>query len=124
VSLRATFLLLFRAESERQAFLLSGWGEGSQMTILDEAAGLVDGDRGAHYGHPLDDFGKVTRAAAALGIFQPGENYVPELHHALYMVLVKISRLVETPAHRDSIVDGAGYFRTYEMILERYHEDS
>jgi hypothetical protein len=65
------------------------------VTILDEAASLVDGDRGANYGHPYDDFLKVTQAADALGIdpFRDDPQMAP-LHHA-------------------------GYARTYEMILER-----
>jgi hypothetical protein len=33
-------------------------------------------------------------------------------------MLVKIQRLVETMDHHDSIVDIAGYARTYEKILE------
>ena len=85
------------------------------MTILDEAAKLVDGDREETYGHPAIDFDKVTAAAQALGVDPAVEG---GLHHALYMILVKISRLTETPKHRDSIVDIAGYARTYEKILE------
>lgn len=83
-------------------------------TCLTIAGGLVDGDRQATYGHPLDDFTKVSSAAKALKI-DPTSG---PLHHALYMVLVKLARLVETPDHHDSIVDGPGYFRTYEKILE------
>lgn len=82
---------------------------------LTEAAALVGGDRGDTYGHPADDFGKVTGAANALGI----NPLSGPLHHALYMVLVKLSRLVETPDHHDSIVDVCGYMRTYEMVLGR-----
>jgi hypothetical protein len=88
------------------------------MTILDEAASLVDGDRGANYGHPYDDFKKVVDAAYYLGI----RPHLGVKHHVLYMILVKMSRLVETPDHRDSIIDIAGYARTYEMILERENE--
>lgn len=88
-------------------------------TCLQIADGLVDGDRQAAYGHPADDFAKVTGAAKALGI-DPANG--GPLHHALYMILVKMSRLLQTPDHRDSIVDGAGYFRTYEKVLDRNAE--
>lgn len=90
-----------------------------KKTILEVAGGLVDGDRQGTYGHPLDDFSKVTGAAQALGI-DPANG--GPLHHALYMVLVKLSRLVESPDHYDSIVDGAGYFRTYEKVLDKINE--
>jgi hypothetical protein len=90
------------------------------LSILDEAAKLVDGDRGAHYGHPADDFARVAGAALALGVRPTDDTNLAGLHHALYMILVKVARLVETPSHHDSIVDIAGYARTYEMILERY----
>jgi hypothetical protein len=83
-------------------------------TCLSVADSLVDGPREAEYGHPLDDFSKVSGAAAALGL-DPSKG---PLEHALYMVLVKMSRLLNTPDHRDSIVDGAGYFRTYEKVLD------
>ena len=46
-------------------------------------------------------------------------NIDPRLKHALYMVQVKVARLLNTPAHRDSVVDIAGYANTYGMILER-----
>ena len=88
------------------------------MNILEEAQSLVEGARREAYGHPYDDFKAVTGAAQALGIC-PGQWEDPVAnaqHHALYMVLVKIQRLVQTPGHRDSIVDGAGYFYTYEKV--------
>ena len=88
-------------------------------TILEEAGSLVDGPREATYGHPADDFGAVANAAASLGIDVTSCNGNEALHHALYMILVKIQRLVQTPDHRDSIVDIAGYARCYEKVLER-----
>lgn len=97
-------------------------------TILEEAAFLVDGERESTYGHPADDFRKVGLAAAALGVrpsVLPQVENLKEvyshvaLHHALYMILVKIQRLVQTPDHHDSIVDIAGYARTYQKVLER-----
>lgn len=87
----------------------------SKQTILEEAGGLVDGPREATYGHPADDFFAVASAAAILGV----DPTAGPLDHALYMILVKIQRLVQTPDHRDSIVDIAGYARCYEKVLER-----
>lgn len=86
----------------------------SDETVLEEAARIVGGDRGDDYGHPGDDFARTAGAWAALF----GWDVTPA-QVALAMVVVKLSRLTETPAKRDSIVDIAGYARTYEMCLER-----
>ena len=47
----------------------------------------------------------------------------PKLKHALYMIQVKVARLLNSPEHVDSIVDIAGYANTYNMILERMKEN-
>lgn len=83
-------------------------------TILEDAARRVDEEAEDEYGHPIADFSRVTEAARALGL-DPSNNL---LHHPLYVILMKISRLIQTPDHRDSIVDIAGYARTYEKCLE------
>lgn len=87
------------------------------MTILEEAGKLVDGERERTYGHPADDFSAVSNAAYALGVDPSADS--DGLHHALYMILIKIQRLVQTPDHHDSVVDIAGYARCYEKIRER-----
>ena len=74
-------------------------------------------ERGSNYGHPADDFERVTNAAIALGIDPVNEG---PLHHALYMILVKLSRLVQTFNHKDSLEDISGYAKTYEMIIEKW----
>lgn len=88
------------------------------MNILEEALKLTSKDRQAIYGHPIDDFTKVAIMA------QPilDSDIDPRLKHALYMVQVKIARLLNTPNHVDSVVDLAGYANTYAMILERLEE--
>lgn len=99
----------------------AGTGEGEsggtpsphQETVCEEADRLVATDRQDDYGHPLDDFSKVTEAAKALDI-DPVAN--GPHHHALYMVLVKLSREAHRPK-RDNLVDGCGYFKTADMVL-------
>lgn len=83
-------------------------------TILDEAAQLTSTDRQAVYGHPADDYARTAAMwSAYLGV------EVTALQAQMCMVLVKVSRLANTPTHRDSLVDIAGYARTYEMTLEK-----
>lgn len=89
----------------------------SDENVLEEAQRIVAGDRGDDYGHPRDDFARTAGAWAALFGWDVSARQV-----ALAMVVVKLSRLQETPDKRDSIVDIAGYARTYEMVLEREAE--
>lgn len=86
----------------------------SDETILEEASRIVSGDRGDDYGHPGDDFERTAGAWAALFGWDVTASQV-----ALAMIVVKLSRLQETPDKRDSVVDIAGYARTYEMVRER-----
>ena len=87
---------------------------GKGETILEEAARLTSEDRQQVYGHPADDYARTAALwSAYLG------TPVTALQAQMCMVLVKVSRLANTPGHRDSIVDIAGYARTYEMTMER-----
>lgn len=85
-------------------------------TTLIEANRLINGDRQAAYGHPLDDFTRTGRMwAAILGIQEVTAEQV-----ALCMVAVKVSR--ECQLHkRDNLVDMAGYTGTIELIKVERH---
>lgn len=85
----------------------------SRTDLFDAAMKTVTQERGAVYGHPLDDF----RRANALTLVA-AECPHPEVRHALQMICVKIARLIHTPSHIDSIIDIAGYARTCVMILD------
>ncbi|CAB4183405.1 Protein of unknown function DUF4406 [uncultured Caudovirales phage] len=87
-------------------------------TILEEASRLVEGDRGDDYGHPRDDFARTAGAWKAIFGWECSPAQV-----ALAMIVVKLSRLHQTPLKRDSVVDIAGYARTYEMVLDREKAD-
>ena len=81
-------------------------------TILQEADRLVSTDRQADYGHPLDNFQQI----AALWSPILGIEVTPE-QAALCMVGVKISRECHSPK-RDNRVDGAGYFKVLDLIVD------
>ncbi len=81
---------------------------------FDAAIAKVTDERGKVYGHPADDFAKVAHMAQAIE-----DCADPRIKHALYMILVKVARLAETPDHVDSWIDVAGYARTGVMILDR-----
>ena len=74
-------------------------------SVLMEAEGLINGDRMKVYHHPMEDFSRTALIWSAIFGHEVTAEQV-----ALCMVGVKISRLIATPGHRDSIVDGSGYF--------------
>lgn len=88
------------------------------MNPLEEALALVDGERQNDYGHPADNFaliGHLTKPVLEAEL-------EPELQHAIYMIQVKIARLLESPYHYDSVVDIAGYIQTYWMCAEKIRQ--
>lgn len=82
----------------------------SDQTILEEAQGLVYGDRNKDYGKVKDNF----KTIADLWSVVLNAKVTPE-QVALCMVQVKIARQMFKPK-RDNLVDGAGYFATIEKM--------
>ena len=80
---------------------------------FDDGIKRVTIDRGDIYGHPLTNFERIAHLKA-------GVAGCPDkaIRHALEMICVNMSRLVQTPDHDDSILDIAGYARTMAMILD------
>ena len=76
---------------------------GDEQNVCDEARDLVYGDRGAAYGHPLDDY---TRTAAMWSVIL-GVDVTAE-QAMLCMIAVKMSRQCNVPK-RDNLVDICGY---------------
>lgn len=73
-------------------------------TVLDEAQEAVFGARQSNYGHPRVNFQRIADLWSVI----VGTAITPE-QTGLMMVCLKIARLMETPDHRDSYVDIAGY---------------
>jgi len=93
--------------------------DGNGSEILLEAYRLVNGDRGAEYGHPADDYSKVRDIFAAIsGIELTVEQAV------LFPLAMKLARMRTNMEagkfHRDSVVDGAGYLACLSMIQTRH----
>ena len=93
--------------------------------VLDEAKGLITGDRNNTYGPPHQDFQRSADAATAYGYRGPDGRDLEAHDIALLVTLVKISRLMWTPDKRDSWVDIAGYAACgYECVVETAREGS
>lgn len=74
--------------------------------ILDAARVAITGSRQRDYGSPEPGFTRTGKMwAAILGLEEITAEQV-----ALCMAALKISRLATNPSHRDSWVDGPGYF--------------
>lgn len=80
------------------------------MTILEEAALVVDGDREKTYGHPSVNF---ERTAVGWSVILGHPVTLEQV--ALMMVWLKIAREVHEPK-RDNLVDAAGYLRCVEKM--------
>jgi Domain of unknown function (DUF6378) len=89
-------------------------------TCLQEAQRLVYGDRGAAYGHPIDDY---TRTAGMVSAMLAAKLKEPLTAEDLCMVMccVKLSRQVNKPK-RDNMVDLAGYAECTDRIVNRRAE--
>ena len=78
-------------------------------SILAEAERLVGTDRNTDYGPPAEDGVRAAGVMNALGYRGPGGRELSAHDWAIFMVAVKLSRLMVTPGKRDSWVDMAGY---------------
>jgi hypothetical protein len=89
------------------------------MNILKRADELVNGDRGADYGHPSDDFGCSAAILRALVKRRYGVDvpFTPDFIGLLMAVAIKGSR--EAGKHKtDNVADMAGYAQTIEMCCD------
>lgn len=86
--------------------------------ILNQAYLLTHGDRNKNYGTPLVNHQRI----AAIWSVILGKQITPS-QVALCMAGVKIARLVETPDHLDSFIDGAAYLAIAGEISQPWLKD-
>lgn len=79
-----------------------------RASACDEGKQLITGDRNNAYGPPTQDFMRTAAMASAFG-FQVNGKQLDSHHVAIFMILLKMSRLAWTPTKRDSWVDTIGY---------------
>lgn len=89
------------------------------MSILEDAAAAVHGPRNADYGHPLDNHSATAAMVAAYLSRRYGVALPLDAQDVCaFNILQKVSRLANTPGHRDSLVDIAGYAANIEMAVD------
>jgi len=76
----------------------------NRKQILDTATLLTCGSREEVYGTPLINHSRIAKMWSVI----LGQEVLPA-QVALCMAATKIARLVESPDHLDSYVDGAAY---------------
>ena len=76
-----------------------------RANILADAMACTQGDRQAAYGSPAENWGRTAKIAQAItGL----DCLTPEVCVKV-AIAMKQARLIQTPGHRDSMVDLAGY---------------
>lgn len=73
-------------------------------SILQDAIAAVTGPRQLEYGHPRTNWGRTAEIASTL----LGHEMSPA-DCVKVAIAMKLARLRQTPNHRDSLVDLAGY---------------
>ena len=85
--------------------------------LLDEVKGTLH-ERGRIYGSSRTNHERISELwSGYLG------DYISPMQASMCMLLVKVSRLTESPNHQDSIKDILGYAAIYNELLNSYEED-
>ena len=93
-----------------------------RQLLLEGAISAVTQQRNNEYGPPTQDFARTAALATELGFrFEDGSgNYALEPHHvAMFMILLKLSRITWSSEKVDNWLDIAGYAACgHECVVE------
>lgn len=81
--------------------------------ILEQALEITGGDRQDAYGSPKENWERTAKIASAI----TGINLTPE-ECVKVAIAMKLARLQQTPDHRDSMVDLAGYAWVLSEVMK------
>jgi len=85
--------------------------------LLDQTR-IILNDRGNIYGSSRTNHERISELwSGYLG------SYISPMQVSLMQLLVKVSRLAETPNHQDSLQDVLGYACIYGELLNAYEND-
>lgn len=102
-------------------------GMNHRSDILQEAMGLISGDRDNSYGDPVENFQTIADfwyVYLMRTISARGELIIKAHDVAVLMALVKIARMPWTPDKRDHWADLAGYTGCGWDCIQRQGEDN
>ena len=86
--------------------------------LLDEVKDIVRA-RGAVYGSSATNHRRISELWSGYL-----DTYISPEQAAMCMLLVKVSRLSETPKHDDSLKDIIGYACVYRKIMAELHDNT
>ena len=86
--------------------------------LLDEVKDIVRA-RGAVYGSSATNHRRISELWSGYL-----DTYISPEQAAMCMLLVKVSRLSETPNHDDSLKDIIGYACVYRKIMAELHDNT
>lgn len=78
--------------------------------LLEESAGLIDGDRNKNYGSPVDNFSNTAKLLTIRfeHMLKDGVEFTAD-DVATIQILTKLSRMITSPGKKDHWLDIAGY---------------
>lgn len=85
--------------------------------LLARAMELVQGDRQKEYGDKHTNFRRIATLWNQWMLARHDINVLNEYDVAMMMLLLKVARLMNTPGHRDSHADIAGYVSIMEELF-------
>ena len=89
----------------------------SRTELLDECAQILS-QRGSIYGSSKSNHERISELWSAYY-----GSYISPMQVSIMQLLVKVSRLSETPNHKDSVKDIIGYAVIYQELYDDYDKE-